>query len=213
MTALRRGASGAAGQPDLSVSLDEGLATYNTAEARALARLDASALELRSTRPRHGNGNIYSGRVPANIGSMKPESIGEYYGLQIEYTDYVEGQIVLARAEMTAAEAKLDLTRAAVRQSKLGTAQEKIDQCTIDVRYVQANADYIEARTYFELITAIGEAARRDAKFISRIIETKRLEIEMAGRAGSIRQPVGERGANRYRREPYGTRHRDDEDS
>jgi hypothetical protein len=185
----------------MSVTLDEGLEMYDKAEQRALDRLSESGLRLRNSPPRHKN-EYFDGRVPVNLASLRPAEIGEYYGLMVEFTDYVEGQIVLARAEMLSADEKLKLTLAAVRRVKIGTAQDKGDLAIIDARYVEANARYIEAKTYFELITAIGEAARRDVKFVSRIIETKKLELEMGGRGGSInRIPNDERpGADRFRR-------------
>lgn len=190
------------GGADMSVTLDEGLDRYDEAEERALARLSNSGLELRKEAPRWANGRYFDGRVPSNLGSLSPTEIGEYYGLMVEYTDYAEGQTVLARAEMLSAEAKLELVRAAVRKAKMGTAQEKGDLALIDTRYVEANANYIEAKTYFELISTIGEAARRDVKFVSRIIETKRMELDMGGRAGSVgRIPTDQRpGAERFRR-------------
>ena len=186
---------------DMSVGLDEGLEMYDRAEQRALDRLSESGLRLRNSPPRH-NGEYFDGRVPMNLASLRPTEIGEYYGLLVEFTDYVEGQIVLARAEMLSADEKLKLTLSAVRRVKIGTAQDKGDLAIIDARYVEANAAYIEAKTYFELITAIGEAARRDVKFVSRIIETKKLELEMGGRGGSIsRVPNDERPrADRFRR-------------
>lgn len=187
---------------DMSVTLEEGLDRYDEAEERALARLGSSGLELRRGAPQWENGKYFDGRVPTNLGSLPPTEIGEYYGLMVEYTDYVEGQTVLARAEMLSAEAKLELVRAAVRKVKMGTAQEKGDLALIDTRYVEANANYIEARTYFELISTIGEAARRDVKYVSRIIETKRMDLEMGGRGGRVsRIPNDERpGADRFRR-------------
>ncbi len=186
----------------MSMPLDAGLDRYDEAEERALARVVGTGLSLRTAAPKlRGSGEYFDGRVPTNLGSVSPAEIGEYYGLMVEYTDYAEGQTVLARAEMLSAEAKLDLVRAAVRKSKVGTAQDKGDLALIDVRYVEANANYIEARTYFELISAIGDAARRDVKFVSRVIETKKMELEMGGRGGSLsRVPNNEReGANRFR--------------
>jgi len=184
---------------DMSVPLDDGLSMYDSAEEEAIRRLKASGLQLRQHPPTR-DGVYFDGRVPTNLSSLKPEEIGAYYGLLIEYTDYVEGQIVLAGAEQLSAKEKLDFVHAHVRKAKMGTAQEKVDLALIDARYVEANAAYIEAKTYCELITAIGEAARRDVKFVSRIIETKRMELEMNGRGGAVgRIPNDERpGGQRF---------------
>lgn len=190
---------------DYSVSLEEGLDIYDRAEARALKRLQDAELELRMEPPRTATNKVYDGRVPLNLPSLPPSEIGEYYGLQVGYTDYVAGQAVLARTEMLAAEEKLNLVKAAVRKSKLGTAQEKGDGSIIDERYVHANAAYIEAKTYYELLSTIEEAARRDVKFISRIIETKRMELEMGFRGGNVRLPNQERpGASRFAHREHG---------
>lgn len=194
---------------DMSVTLEEGLALYDAAEKKALRRLDASGLQLREEPPLQQDGTYYNGRIPLNLSGMTPAAIAEYYGLQIEFTDYVESQIVLARAEMNSAAEKLDLTRAAVRRTKTGTAQQRGDLALIDVRYVQINADYNEARTYYELMLSIGEAARRDAKFISRIIETKKLELGFVGREGNMGRIQG--GAQRAFTHPRRRRAREDE--
>lgn len=190
------------GDDAYAIDIMEGTQMYDDAEARAIKRVQESGLSLRTEVPRLSNGKYYEGRVPADIGSMTPAEIGTYYGLQTAYTDYVESQIVIGNTEVMSAEAKLDLVRAAVRKAKMGTVQEKADASLIDVRYVEANAEYIEAKTYAALMTAVGEAARRDMKFISRIIETKRMELEFGGRGASVgRVPDNERpGADRFRR-------------
>jgi hypothetical protein len=185
----------------MSMTLEEGLDRYDMAEARALQKFDTTGLELRSAPPAMSNGKNYDGRVPRNLPSLKPSEIGEYYGLQVAFTDYATGQVVLARAEMLSGKEKLDMVLAAVRKSKVGTAQEKADLACLDIRYVEANANYIEAKTYFELLSTIAEAAARDAKFISRIIETKRMEMEMGFRGGAVdRIPQDHPGADRFRR-------------
>jgi hypothetical protein len=185
----------------MSMPLEEGLDRYDEAEDRALRKFAKTGLELRSTPPVMSNGRVYDGRVPINLPSLKPNEIGEYYGLQVAFTDYTAGQVVLARAEMLSSKEKLDMVLAAVRKSKVGTAQEKADLAALDVRYIEANANYIEAKTYFELLTTIAEGAARDAKFISRIIETKRMELDMGFRGGSVdRIPQDHPGADRFRR-------------
>ena len=183
---------------DMSAGIDEGLDLYDKAEERALVRIERSGLALRQSPPRTSAGKFFDGRVPINLGTRTPAEIGEYYGLMVEYTDYVEGQLVLARTEMLTAEAKLSHVHANVRKSKTGTVQDKGDLSTIDIRFVEANANYIEAKTYYELISAIGEAARRDVKFVSRIIETKKMELDMGGRGGAINRPYGG-GSDRFR--------------
>jgi len=176
----------------MTMGLDEGLDRYDQAESLALERFNKTGLKLRDAPPKRDDGRTYDGRVPLNLPGMQPTAIGEYYALQVAYTDYVTGQVVLSRAEMLSAKEKLDLVLAAVRKSKLGTAQDKADLAILDVRYIEANASYIEAKTYCELLSTLAEAASRDVKFISRIIETKRMELEMGFRGGSVgRIPEG----------------------
>ncbi len=187
----------------MGMPLEEVLDRYDQAEERALRKFGQTGLDLRAEPPKHESGRFYNGRIPTNLPSMKPSEIGEYYALQVGYTDYATGQVVLARTEMLSAKEKLDTVLSAVRKSKLGTAQEKADLAVLDVRYVEANANYIEAKAYFELLSTVAEAAARDAKFISRIIETKRMEMEMGFRGGSInRIPRDEDrpGDSRFRR-------------
>ena len=192
--------SGASGDM-MSIGLEDGLDRYDAAEARALRSLHRTGLSLRAEPPRMSGGQAYDGRIPLNLPALSPTEIGEYYALHVSYTDYTTSQAVLARAEMLSSKEKLDLVLAAVRKSKVGTVQEKGDLTTLDIRYVEANANYIEAKTYYELLATISEGAARDIKFISRIIETKRMEMEMGFRGGSIeRVPREHPGAERFRR-------------
>ncbi len=185
----------------MSTSLEDGLDRYDVAEERALRALHRTGLSLRSEPPLMPGGHSYDGKIPLNLPSLSPTEIGEYYALHVAYTDYTTSQAVLARAEMLSSKEKLDLVLAAVRKSKVGTVQEKGDLTTLDVRYVEANANYIEAKTYYELLATISEGAARDIKFISRIIETKRMDLDMGSRGGSIeRIPSAHPGAERFRR-------------
>jgi len=181
---------------DYSIPLDEGLDEYDNAEANALGRLDETKLSFRDEIPKWVDGSDFDGRIPSNLSSLDAREIGEYYNLMIEFTDYVSGQCVLGRTAMLAATEKLKLTKAAVRKTKTGTVQQKEDSTLVDARYVEANAAYIEAKCFYELLERIEKSARRDCAFISRIIETKKLEFERGRRSGSI----GSRAAaNRFR--------------
>lgn len=170
----------------LSLTIDEGMAIYNDAEANALARLDRLNLPEYTAPPRQKDGSFYTGRIPPNISSLSPGEIGTQYALHVAYTDYLTGQNILAQTEYTAASEKLELVRAAVRRSKVGTAQEKADQCAMDTRYVHANAAALEAKTYRDLVGAHLESATRDLRFISRLIETKKMEQESFTREGNL---------------------------
>lgn len=190
---------------DYTVDLDEGLAAYDDAEAEALKRLKKDGLSLHEDPPRWEDGTLLDGRIPANLASLTPTEIGEYHNMMVVYADYVSGRATVAKALMVSANEKLKLTKAKVRKAKEGSAQSKEDDTICDVRYVAANATYVGAKTYHELLSNVEAAARRDVAFISRLIETKKIEFEQGRRVENargggrqtFRKPSGERRKRR----------------
>jgi hypothetical protein len=168
---------------DYAIELDDGLDEYDKAEVKAVHKMDKLGLLGPQEAPRWDNGERFDGRIPHNLSTLSGREIGEYYNLMDGFTNFVAWQRVLAETALLSAKEKLDLTEAAVRKTKAGTAQQKRDSTIVDHRYVQANAEWIEAKAYFELLRNIEEAARRDMKTVSRLVEVKKMELE-GGRRG-----------------------------
>lgn len=178
--------------------LDEGLTQYDDAEQSALDRLSSAKLSDSPMLPVMDTGNTFNGRIPANLSSRPPSDVGMYLELMTGYSNYVSWQKLLAASAMLAAKEKLALTEAAVRKTKTGSVQQRKDSTLVDMRYVEANANWIEARVYHDLLENIEEAARRDLRTISRLIETQKMSFDAGRRVTNAAKP-GTSGADRYR--------------
>jgi hypothetical protein len=188
MTARTRKRS-AKQRPDYTIGLDEGLDMYDEAEELALEKLEDLGLAESLTPPVTKDGDRFDGRIPANLFSMGAGDIGYYYNLMVQHTTWVAKERVLAESAMIAAKEKLTLAEAAVRKTKTGTVQERRDSTLCEFRYVEANSNWIAAKTFFENLKNVEEAARRDMSFISRLIETKKIEWEQVRRESNVDRP------------------------
>jgi hypothetical protein len=162
---------------DFTVSLEEGEQLYSGAADRALSRVEKLGLEI-PTRPVDFSGHPFDGKLPSNVSDFTTKELAEIYTLMCNYADYLENLCTVARAEVLNADKRLKLTKALVRKTKPGTAQDKEDQSLADIRYIEADVAYVEADTYRELLEGLAKAASRDRSVISRLIETKKMELD-----------------------------------
>lgn len=162
---------------DFTVTLEEGEEMYSGASERALERIEKLGLEI-PQRPIDSDGNPFDGRLPSNVSDFTTRELAEIYTLMCNYADYLENVCTVARAESLNCERRLKLTKALVRKGKPGTAQEKDDLCLADVRYIEADVAFVEAATYLELLEGLSKAASRDRQVLSRLIETKKMELD-----------------------------------
>lgn len=182
---------------DYDIPLDEGLNRYQQASARALERIfNEHGLEPTSHRPVLPNSQVFDGRLPPNWSSLDNRQIGELFEMLTAHADFVNSLVTYAKAEKANAEERLKLVKAKVRRSKLGTNDEKDDATLCDSRYVEANAQWLEATEYFEVLNGMLEAAGRDLRILSRHLETKKMEYGGGRNFGggfSGRDPFGRR--------------------
>jgi hypothetical protein len=162
---------------DFTVTLEDGEEMYSGAADRALQRIEKLGLEI-PARPVDSSGQPFDGRLPSNVADFTTRELAEVYTLMCNYADYLENLHTVARAEVLNSDRRLKLTKALVRKTKPGTAQEKDDQCLTDVRYIEADVAYVEAATYQELLEGLAKAASRDRSVLSRLIETKKMELD-----------------------------------
>lgn len=172
---------------DFSVSLEEGEELYTGAANRAVARVEALGLQI-PARPVDSSGNPFDGRLPSNVSDFTTRELADIYTLMCNYADYLENLCTVARAEALNADRRLKLTRSLIRKSKQGTAQDKDDQSLADVRYIEADVAYVEAATYCELLEGLAKAASRDRAVLSRLIETKKMDLENRRRDGNTQR-------------------------
>jgi len=109
---------------------------------------------------------------------MDHRQIGELFEMMTAHADFLGAKGTLAKAEKTNAEERLRLVKAKVRRSKIGNNDDKDDATTCDSRYIEANAQWLEATEYYEIINGMVEAASRDLRILSRHLETKKMEME-----------------------------------
>ena len=181
---------------DYSVPIEEGLDRYDEAEANAINRLQEKGVHLALEPARWSDGRIFDGRIPSNLASMALTDITRYHNMLIVHADYVNTQLVLAKAATLSAQEKLDYVKAAVRKTKTGNAPQKSDNTLVDDRFIQQNTTYIEEKVVFELLQGVAKAASRDTAFVSRLYEAKRMEIDGSRRSDAMGKG---RGARTYR--------------
>lgn len=165
------------------VSAEEGSASYDEASGRALARIEELGISvIPEQRPVNNRGEFFDGRLPSNLSEMSLDTLGDLLGLMTEYTDYLEMLLAVAKSEMDSTKEQLDLVRALLRKNKKGTDKSKADDVIIDDRYVEANAKYMEAKTYHDILETNKNVASRRARMLSRMIEVKRIKAQTSGR-------------------------------
>lgn len=173
-------------RPSYEIPLEEGVEHYTNAGIKAMSRVESDGLMLPDERPKLSDGSYFDGRLPVNWAALSNTEIGSLFEMLTGYADYVGGKVVLAKVLMTNASEKLELTKAKVRKSYAGTAEEKLDATYSDARYVEANAEWLEAKEYYEILNGILDASNRDIRLLSRHIEVKKMEFGGAHRAGSV---------------------------
>jgi hypothetical protein len=179
---------------DYTVPLEEGLATYDAASENAMKRLADLGLDALEERPKRNN-SYFDGRLPANVNSLSMNELGDLYALMDQHTNWLTGYVTVAKAEVQNKDEQLKLVKARIRKSKTGSKEEKEDDTICDERYVQANAAYLEAYEYHSLLDGLAEAARRDLRVISRLVETKKVEFEQGRRVTNVgRRDTFDRG-------------------
>jgi hypothetical protein len=168
---------------DYTIDLLEGLDLYDRAVETAQARLEEKGLIIMAELP---DTEYFDGRLPSNTSSLNSRELGELLSHCTTYNEYIETQLKLAQVALRNADQKLSLTKAKIRRSKGGTLQDKEDDTISDARYVEANAQWLEAKTYLDLLEAMSAASAKNLKTISRLISVREQELEHGRRAGNV---------------------------
>jgi len=168
-------------EKDYSISLKEGLEGYDEVSVDVLKKLKRRGFHL-PERPVWASGEYFDGRLPANVHELKDGELTELLIMMCQQADWTGVNTAVAKADLTNSAEKVKLARAAVRKSKTGSVQDKDDKTTTDERFQDANREWAAAREYFDILASIHEAASRDVKWLSRTIETRKMELER-GRA------------------------------
>lgn len=175
---------------DYSMPLDEALARYARATDNVMDRLlNRDEILPPETRARNPDRSYFDGHLPPGWSSLPARELGNLFELMTMHADFIGTKLTYAKAEKVNADERLKLVRAHIRRSKRGTNDAKDDDTLVDSRYVQANGDWLEAMEYHELLSSIYEAAGRDLRILSRVIETMKMEGEQGARAGNLRGP------------------------
>ena len=168
---------------DYTIGLDEGLELYDRAVETAQIRLEEKGLIIMAELP---DSEYFDGRLPSNTSSLNSRELGELLAHCTTYNEYIDTQLKLAQVALRKADKKVELTKAKIRRSKGGTAQSKEDDTLSDSRYVETNAQWLEAKTYLDLLEAMSAASAKNLKTISRLISVREQELEHGRRAGNV---------------------------
>ena len=167
--------------------LDMGLGRYQRSTENVMHRLlDRDGLEPPEQRAVNPDGSYFDGRLPSGWSNYQGKDLAALFELMTRHADFVGTKLTYAKAEYTNAEERLRLVRAHVRRTKKGTNEGKEDETIVDSRYVQANAEWLEASEYRDLLQAIYDAAGRDLRILSRVLETTKQEFGAGQRLGSL---------------------------
>lgn len=181
---------------DYTQPLDEALARYSRATDNVMDRLlNKDQIVPPELRALNKDRTYFEGHLPPGWANLPMRELGDLFELMTRHADFIGTKLTYAKAEKVNADERLKLVRAHVRRSKRGTVGDKEDDTLVDSRYVQANADWLEASEYHDLLSSIYEAAGRDIRILSRVLETKKLEGEHGGRVENLR-----RGPDVFRR-------------
>lgn len=173
-------------RPSYEMPLEEGIEQYTNAGIKAMSRVEDDGLSLPDSRPQLPDGSYFDGRLPNNWAALQNREIGDLFEMLTGYADYVGGKVVIAKVLMTNASEKLELTKAKVRKSYTGTSEERLDATYSDARYIEINAEWLEAKEYYEILSGILDASNRDIRLLSRHIEVKKMDFGGTHRAGSV---------------------------
>lgn len=193
---------------DYTVELEVGLDMYESASENALSRLADLGLDAFGERPRGSDGEYFDGRLPSNVNDLSISDLSELFQHMEEHANWVSGYVMAAKAAVENTEEQLKLVKSRIRKTKSGTQAEKDNDTLCDSRFVEANAKWLEAKEYLVLLTGIAEAARRDLKLISRLVEIRRIEFDQGRRGRNLDGGSRDRFTNAADRSPSTRRRR-----
>ena len=161
--------------------------TYKEAYEKSIEDIERVGLGRRPPRPTDGD-DYYSGYLPEGISKASMSTILEEMEKMEAFAQYVQALRVDAKNQLDTAEETLKSLKASIRSSKEGSKDRKDDLTIIDDAYIIANAEYMRKSFSYEKIVAREEMARRDIKFLSRLITATTADADTA--RFSNRQPT-----------------------
>ena len=176
---------------DYTIDIDEGLDHYNQASINAATRMADLGLELFPPKPKTRDGEYFDGRLPADVNSLSMHDLADLINMMTLYADFVAGLVTVSKAEKTNADTQLALVKAKIRKSKSGSEKSKEDSTVCDERYVKAMARWLEASEFLDLMNGLHESSKRGVRVLSRLIETKKIEIEQGQAQGRSQRGTG----------------------
>ena len=181
------------------IELEEGLELYERASSNANRRFKATGLTLMDERPKRKNGDYFDGRLPSNIASLSFTELSDLLNMCTQWTEYVEGLLLMAKSEVERASECVKLTKSKVRRTMSGAAAAKDEQSLIDIRFVESNAVYLEVKEYKNLLEAAKASSSRNTRTVSRVYEMSRSQQEQGRRGNNVSSDRGETRPNSLR--------------
>lgn len=118
----------------------------------------------------------FDGFLPKGISKASMPVILEEMEKMEAFVQYVQALSIDAKNQLRTAEEILKNLKADIRKKKLGNKDAKDDATVTDADFVLANAEYLRKLYSYEKITAREEMARRDVKFLSRLITASEVD-------------------------------------
>ena len=181
--------------PVVEVTIEEGIAMYESRAQQAIALLDSKGFGT-PTPPQvqtSAGPMTYQGHVPPNLPDLDDNQLGYYMGLLSEWNNYVQRQLAEANVLLHTAKAILEHVQAKLRiayqrdeEDKKRSNPERDDYMTTDRRFVERNSNVIYHETIYTHIRAIANSAEQAFAAVSRRITQRGQEIDRNNRTGSV---------------------------
>lgn len=160
-----------------AASIEESSDIYAESLATALEELAQLGVK-KPKRPRTEAGDFFDGHLPNDVNTFSIIELGELMGYMTRHADWLSQLRVRAKAEKMEADENIKFVKASIRKKQVGTKEERDDATITDIRYVEANAKWLTKVHSYEAVLALEEAARRDLKTLSRLIEKEKIANE-----------------------------------
>ena len=164
-----------------NLTSEDSKALYQEAYLRSEAEIERIGLSDTPPKPKGFNGYLPEGISRASVSQIKEE-----WEKMEAFVQYVQSLRVDAKNQLTSAEETLKNKKAEIRKKKSGTKDAKDDATITDSEYVLANAAYLRKLYSYEKIVAREEMARRDIKFLSRLITANDVDSETSKQSAHI---------------------------
>ena len=134
----------------------------------------------------------YQGSLPSNLVDLDDRSLGELLTQASTWCNFAGDQLVMARAALNEAEAKMEFVKSKLRliiksaEDKKPSNPEMDDMVRADARFLDAQRTYLYRQAVYDYTKQLVEGAQRDWDTISRRITQRGQDVDRMTRGHSV---------------------------